>query len=134
VTRHQPGESLRLTEASRRSYSQENDSRNRFDREPELTCHIPIKGDDHHVIDITPSHDDYCRHCGRQPRTRRVRCKHRARSPNPWLPASAGLCLLGRLALGSVVAADSLHDCFGEASHRWAEGVVDRLGLLRAGH
>jgi hypothetical protein len=32
-----------------------------------------------------------------------------------------------------VVAADSLHDCFGEASHRWAEGVVDRLGLLRAG-
>ena len=45
----------------------------------------------------------------------------------------AGLCLLGRLALGSVVAADSLHDCFGEASHRWAEGVVDRLGLLRAG-
>jgi hypothetical protein len=45
----------------------------------------------------------------------------------------AGLCLLGRLALGSVVAADSLHDCFGEASYRWAEGVVGRLGLLRAG-
>jgi hypothetical protein len=42
---------------------------------------------------------------------------------------SPGLCLLGRLALGSVVAADSLHDCFGEASHRWAQGVVERLGL-----
>jgi len=41
---------------------------------------------------------------------------------------SAGLCLLGRLALGSVVAADSLHDCFGEASQRWAQGVVTRLG------
>ncbi|KIN63537.1 NAD binding 9 domain containing protein [Sulfitobacter noctilucicola] len=41
---------------------------------------------------------------------------------------SRGLCLLGRLALGSVVAADSLHDCFGEASHRWAEGVMERLG------
>lgn len=41
---------------------------------------------------------------------------------------SPGLCLLGRLALGSVVAADSLHDCFGEASHRWAQGVVARLG------
>lgn len=38
-----------------------------------------------------------------------------------------GLCLLGRLALGSVVAADSLHDCFGEASHRWAQGVVERI-------
>ena len=37
-----------------------------------------------------------------------------------------GLCLLGRLALGSVVAADSLHDCFGEASRRWARGVLDR--------
>lgn len=41
---------------------------------------------------------------------------------------SPGLCLLGRLALGSVVAADSLHDCFGEASHRWAQGVAERLG------
>lgn len=39
----------------------------------------------------------------------------------------SGLCLLGRLALGSVVAADSLHDCFGEASHRWAQGVVERM-------
>lgn len=40
---------------------------------------------------------------------------------------SPGLSLLGRLALGSVVAADSLHDCFGEASRRWARGVVARL-------
>lgn len=40
---------------------------------------------------------------------------------------SVGLCLLGRLALGSVIAADSLHDCFGEASRRWAQGVVDRI-------
>ncbi|MEO4041127.1 FAD/NAD(P)-binding protein [Hoeflea sp. CAU 1731] len=38
-----------------------------------------------------------------------------------------GLCLLGRLALGSVAAADSLHDCFGAASDRWAGGVIDRL-------
>ncbi|WP_176442949.1 FAD/NAD(P)-binding protein [Tropicimonas sediminicola] len=39
-----------------------------------------------------------------------------------------GLCLLGRLALGSVIAVDSLHDCFGEASRRWAQGVLRRLG------
>ena len=39
-----------------------------------------------------------------------------------------GLCLLGRLALGSVVAADSLHDCFGDAANRWAKGVIDRMG------
>lgn len=38
-----------------------------------------------------------------------------------------GLSLLGRLALGSVIAADSLHDCFGEASSRWADGVLTRL-------
>ncbi|OWU84097.1 hypothetical protein ATO6_13565 [Oceanicola sp. 22II-s10i] len=38
-----------------------------------------------------------------------------------------GLSLLGRLALGSVIAADSLHDCFGEASSRWADGVLSRM-------
>ena len=38
-----------------------------------------------------------------------------------------GLSLLGRLALGSVIAADSLHDCFGEASSRWADGVLSRI-------
>ena len=38
-----------------------------------------------------------------------------------------GLSLLGRLALGSVIAADSLHDCFGEASSRWADGVLRRI-------
>lgn len=42
--------------------------------------------------------------------------------------ASPGLCLLGRLALGSVIAPDSLHDCFGAASRRWARGVLRRMG------
>ncbi len=37
-----------------------------------------------------------------------------------------GLCLLGRLALGSVTAVDSLHDCFGESADRWAAGVLNR--------
>ena len=37
-----------------------------------------------------------------------------------------GLGFLGRLALGSVIAADSLHDCFGQASVRWARGVIAR--------
>jgi uncharacterized NAD(P)/FAD-binding protein YdhS len=37
-----------------------------------------------------------------------------------------GFSLLGRLALGSVIAADSLHDCFGSSTTRWAEGVADR--------
>ncbi|WP_323767124.1 FAD/NAD(P)-binding protein [Marinovum sp.] len=41
--------------------------------------------------------------------------------------AQEGLCLLGRLALGSVIAADSLHDCLGAAADRWAEGVIDVL-------
>ncbi|MHC9237584.1 FAD/NAD(P)-binding protein [Pseudooceanicola sp. 502str34] len=38
-----------------------------------------------------------------------------------------GLSLLGRLSVGSVIAADSLHDCFGASSERWAEGVLSRL-------
>lgn len=37
-----------------------------------------------------------------------------------------GLSLLGRLALGSVIAADSIHDCFGASSDRWANGVLER--------
>ena len=37
------------------------------------------------------------------------------------------LCLLGRMSLGSVIAVDSLHDCFGEAAKRWAKGVAERL-------
>lgn len=37
-----------------------------------------------------------------------------------------GLSLLGRMALGSVIAVDSVHDCFGAAARRWAEGVLDR--------
>lgn len=40
--------------------------------------------------------------------------------------AHTGLCLLGRLSLGSVIATDSLHDCFGASTHRWAAGVIDR--------
>lgn len=39
----------------------------------------------------------------------------------------SGLCLLGRLALGSVIAVDSIHDCVGAATDRWAEGVVTRM-------
>ncbi|WP_069301299.1 FAD/NAD(P)-binding protein [Neptunicoccus sediminis] len=39
-----------------------------------------------------------------------------------------GLSMLGRLALGSVIAADSIHDCFGASSDRWAEGVLERRG------
>ncbi|MBF9033866.1 hypothetical protein HKCCE2091_06410 [Rhodobacterales bacterium HKCCE2091] len=38
-----------------------------------------------------------------------------------------GLALLGRMALGSVMAVDSLHDCFGASSHRWAEAAAKRL-------
>lgn len=38
-----------------------------------------------------------------------------------------GLTLLGRLSLGSVIAADSLHDCLGAAADRWAEGMIARL-------
>ena len=40
--------------------------------------------------------------------------------------APPGLCLLGRMALGSVIAVDSLHDCFGAATDRWAEGLCAR--------
>lgn len=40
--------------------------------------------------------------------------------------AQAGLGLLGRMALGTVIAVDSIHDCFGEARIRWAEGVMRR--------
>lgn len=39
-----------------------------------------------------------------------------------------GLSLLGRLALGSVIGVDSIHDCLGAASDRWAEGVISRNG------
>jgi len=39
---------------------------------------------------------------------------------------SAGLSLLGRLAHGSVIAADSLHDCLGDTAQRWAKGVSNR--------
>lgn len=39
---------------------------------------------------------------------------------------SKGLSLLGRLALGSVIAVDSVHDCFGASTVRWAQGVIHR--------
>ena len=39
---------------------------------------------------------------------------------------NVGLCLLGRLSLGSVIATDSLHDCFGASTFRWADGVAAR--------
>ncbi|KJZ16922.1 hypothetical protein TW80_17470 [Loktanella sp. S4079] len=38
-----------------------------------------------------------------------------------------GLCLLGRMSLGSVIAVDSIHDCFGAATKRWADGVISRV-------
>ncbi|MBV7410394.1 FAD/NAD(P)-binding protein [Maritimibacter sp. DP1N21-5] len=53
-------------------------------------------------------------------------CLDRARTVQP------GLCLLGRLALGSVIAVDSLHDCFGASTDRWADGVLERLPRLAA--
>jgi len=37
-----------------------------------------------------------------------------------------GISLLGRLALGSVIAPDSLHDCFGSSTIRWAKGFAKR--------
>ncbi|VDC33656.1 FAD/NAD(P)-binding protein [Pseudogemmobacter humi] len=39
--------------------------------------------------------------------------------------AVPGLTLLGRMALGSVIAPDSLHDCFGETTRRHARAVLD---------
>ncbi|MSU91204.1 hypothetical protein GE300_16595 [Rhodobacteraceae bacterium 2CG4] len=42
-----------------------------------------------------------------------------------------GLSLLGRMALGSVIAIDSIHDCFGAAAHRWADGVITRAAEAR---
>lgn len=44
----------------------------------------------------------------------------------------AGLALLGRLALGSVVATDSVHDCFGAAVGRYADGLVARAKAVQA--
>lgn len=38
----------------------------------------------------------------------------------------SGLSVLGRMALGSVIATDSVHDCFGAAVRRWADGVMTR--------
>lgn len=46
--------------------------------------------------------------------------------------AAPGLAVLGRLGLGSVIAADSIHDCFGEGPRIWADGVL-RLTATRGG-
>lgn len=46
---------------------------------------------------------------------------------DPTGATTAGLCLLGRLALGSVIAVDGLDDCFGPAADRWASGVLERV-------
>ncbi|WP_127144839.1 FAD/NAD(P)-binding protein [Pelagibacterium montanilacus] len=40
----------------------------------------------------------------------------------------AGLSLVGRLAIGSVIATDSVHDCFGAAVSRWADAVAGHAG------
>lgn len=40
-----------------------------------------------------------------------------------------GLAMLGRMTLGSVIAPDSIHDCFGAAADRWAASVVPHAGL-----
>ncbi|KIN65851.1 NAD binding 9 domain containing protein [Sulfitobacter noctilucae] len=37
-----------------------------------------------------------------------------------------GLSMLGRLTLGSVIAVDGLHDCFGPSADRWANAVLNR--------
>jgi uncharacterized NAD(P)/FAD-binding protein YdhS len=42
--------------------------------------------------------------------------------------AVPGLALLGRLAEGSVIAADSIHDCFGGTSQDWAASIVHSWG------
>ncbi|UWQ62807.1 FAD/NAD(P)-binding protein [Leisingera caerulea] len=39
----------------------------------------------------------------------------------------AGLALTGRLANGSAIATDSIHDCFGSISDRWAQTVLSAL-------
>lgn len=43
-----------------------------------------------------------------------------------------GLAMLGRMTLGSVVAPDSIHGCFGASATRWAEGVVQRAAWTQA--
>lgn len=43
--------------------------------------------------------------------------------------AIAGLCMLGRLTIGSVIAVDGLDDCFGSSTAAWANGLLNRRGL-----
>ncbi len=44
----------------------------------------------------------------------------------PHGKASPRPSLLGRMAIGSVIAVDSIHDCFGASAKRWANGVRSR--------
>ncbi|MDA8585050.1 FAD/NAD(P)-binding protein [Rhodobacteraceae bacterium] len=37
-----------------------------------------------------------------------------------------GLSVFGRMTLGSSIGVDSIHDCFGDAPRRWADGVMKR--------
>lgn len=37
-----------------------------------------------------------------------------------------GLSTLGRVALGTVIAVDSIHDCFGACRENWVDGVISR--------
>lgn len=43
-------------------------------------------------------------------------------------PSSDSLSLLGRLANGSVIAFDSVHDCFGSSAMRWARMMAAQVG------
>lgn len=44
----------------------------------------------------------------------------------------AGLALTGRLAQGSAIATDSIHDCFGSISDRWAQAVLAAASAQRS--
>lgn len=54
------------------------------------------------------------------PQTGGVRTDSMGKALDPTGQPVPGLSVLGRLAIGSVAAADSIHDCFGEGTDRWA--------------
>lgn len=55
-----------------------------------------------------------------------LRTESDGRLIGPQGKASTRPSLLGRMAIGSVIAADSIHDCFGASAKRWANGVRSR--------
>lgn len=59
------------------------------------------------------------------PETGGVQTDPAGRAMDPSGQPVRGLSLLGRLAIGSVAAADSIHDCFGEGTDRWAAQLLD---------